>query len=96
MLPDLASATEQGMKEVAIIGWYALFLPRGTPEAIVRRLSSAASATVEMASVRERLESIGITVVPPESRTPEYLAKFLPAEIEKWAGPIKASGVSMD
>ncbi|HEY3641509.1 MAG TPA: hypothetical protein VGL31_10455 [Xanthobacteraceae bacterium] len=28
--------------------------------------------------------------------TPEYLAKFLPAEIAKWADPIKASGVSMD
>jgi hypothetical protein len=28
--------------------------------------------------------------------TPKYLAKFLPAEIAKWAGPIKATGVSMD
>jgi hypothetical protein len=32
--------------------------------------------------------------VAPERRSPEYLAKYIPAEIEKWAGPIKASGVS--
>jgi hypothetical protein len=46
--------------------------------------------------VRERLESVGVTVVAPERRSPEYLATFIPAEIAKWAGPIKASGVSIE
>jgi hypothetical protein len=44
--------------------------------------------------VRERLASVGVTVVPTERRSPEYLARYIPAEIAKWAGPIKASGVS--
>jgi hypothetical protein len=44
--------------------------------------------------VRERYAGLGVTVVPPERRSAEYLAKYIPAEIEKWAGPIKASGVS--
>jgi hypothetical protein len=47
-------------------------------------------------ALREGLAGLGLGVVPPQRRTPEYLAKFLPAEIAKWAGPIKASGVSMD
>jgi hypothetical protein len=46
--------------------------------------------------VRERIEGLGINMVPPETRTPEFLARFLPAEIEKWAVPIRASGLSMD
>jgi hypothetical protein len=40
------------------------------------------------------LKSIGVTIPAPERRTPEYLAKFVVSEIERWAGPIKASGAS--
>jgi hypothetical protein len=43
-----------------------------------------------------RLKEIGTTVVASERRSPEYLQKFVVSEIQKWAGPIKASGVSMD
>jgi len=96
VLPDLATAAEQGFTQVAVSGWYALFFPKGTPDAIVRRLSDAASAAVDTPSVRARIESLGINMVPPERRTPEFLARFLPAEIEKWAVPIRASGLSMD
>jgi hypothetical protein len=51
---------------------------------------------VETPAVRERFKSIGVTIPPPERRTPDYLAKFVPSEIERWAGPIKASGASAD
>jgi hypothetical protein len=54
------------------------------------------SDAVDTPAVRERLTGLGMSVLPPERRTSEYLAKFIPSEIEKWAGPIKASGVSMD
>jgi tripartite-type tricarboxylate transporter receptor subunit TctC len=96
ILPDLPTATEQGVAGLAVAGWYALFFPKGTPEAIVRRLSSAASAAVDTPSVRQRIEGVGINMVPAEQRTPEFLTRFLPAEIEKWAAPIRASGLSMD
>jgi len=96
VLPDLATATEQGVADLALSGWYGLFLPKGTPDAIVHRLSSAASAALDTPSVRARIEGLGINLVAPEERTPEFLASFLPAEIKKWAAPIKASGVSIE
>jgi hypothetical protein len=46
--------------------------------------------------LRERFKEIGVTVPAPERRTPEYLTKFVASEIARWAGPIKASGVSAD
>jgi tripartite-type tricarboxylate transporter receptor subunit TctC len=95
-LPELATAAEQGLPELAVSAWNAMFMPKGTPPAIVRRLAEAASATLDTPSVRERIESLGYAVAPPAQRGPEYLAKFVPAEIERWAGPIKASGVSLD
>jgi hypothetical protein len=42
------------------------------------------------------MEELGLTVPPPERRTPEHLARLLRTEIEKWAPPIKASGISAD
>jgi hypothetical protein len=47
-------------------------------------------------AVRERIETLGINMIAPERRTPEFLDRFLPAEIAKWAIPIRASGLSMD
>jgi len=95
-LANLPTAHEQGLADFDCSSWAAFVYPKGTPEAIVRRLAKAASDTVDKASVRARLETVGVTIPAPERRSPEYLAKYIPNEIEKWAGPIKASGVPSD
>jgi tripartite-type tricarboxylate transporter receptor subunit TctC len=94
--PDLATTGEQGLPGVEASAWNAYFLPKGTPDAIVRRLNKAANETLDNPTMRKRLEELGLEIVPAERRTPEYLAKFLPDEIERWAKPIKAAGISMD
>jgi tripartite-type tricarboxylate transporter receptor subunit TctC len=96
VLPDLATAHEQGLAGFDADAWNAFFLPRGTPEPIVRRLAKATSEALDLAWVRERIEGLGLNVPPPERRTPEYLAKLVPSELEKWAAPVKASGASTD
>ena len=94
--PDLATTGEQGLPGVEASAWNAYFLPKGTPDAIVRRLNKAANETLDNPVMRKRLEELGLEIVPAERRTPEYLAKFLSDEIERWAKPIKAAGISMD
>ena len=96
VLPDLATAQEQGLAGFEAYTWNALFLPRGTPDDIVKRLHEAMLAVMETPTVKTRLESFGAALVTPERRSSEYLAGFVKAEIEKWAAPIKASGVSAD
>ena len=93
-LPNLATADEQGLKDFEADTWNAIFLPKGTPSGIVRRLAQAANEALDTPAVRQRFLELGLTVPPPAERTPEYLAKFIPAEIEKWAAPIKAAGIS--
>src|SRR5262249_27260139 len=95
-LPALAIAHEQGLSGVESDNWFAFFLPKATPSAIVRKLHDATVATSETPSVQARLREIGLTVVAPERRSSEYLQKFVVSEIKKWAGPIKTSGVSID
>jgi tripartite-type tricarboxylate transporter receptor subunit TctC len=96
LLPKLATAHVQGLVDFDAYYWNGLFLPKGTPAAIVQKLHGAIVATMETPSVQERLKDIGATIVAPERRSPNYLQKFVESEIEKWAGPIRASGVSMD
>lgn len=96
VLPKLPTAKEAGLNDFDCGAWSALVLPLKTPDAIVRRLNKAAGEAVDSPAVRERYAGVGVTVVAPERRSPEYLAKYIPAEIEKWAGPIRASGVSGD
>jgi tripartite-type tricarboxylate transporter receptor subunit TctC len=96
MLPTLATTKEQGLAGVAVYGWNAFFLPNATPEPIVRALNQAAGAMLEMPSVCEQWRKVGLEIPAPETRSPEYLARHVASEIATWAGPIKASGVSLD
>jgi tripartite-type tricarboxylate transporter receptor subunit TctC len=96
VLPQLATAHEQGIVDFDAPGWYALALPKGAPDMIVRRLNKAMSDALDSPAAGGRLSELGTIPVRPERRTPEFLAKFIPSEIEKWAVPIKASGASMD
>ena len=63
---------------------------------MVKKLNDAAVQAMKTPAVRERLEGLGAVIVAPDRATPEYLGQVAKSEIEKWAGPIKASGVSVD
>ena len=95
ILPELATAREQGLADFDIPSWYALFLPAGTSPAIVEKLNRATVAALENPAVQERLRQIGGDVVAADRLSPQYLAQFLAAEIKTWEGPIKASGLSL-
>jgi tripartite-type tricarboxylate transporter receptor subunit TctC len=92
-LPSLPTALEQGTKDLEAYTWNAIFLPRQAPAEIVKRLNEAAVQAIKTPAVRDRLQGLGAKIVPDERTTPDYLAKFLKSEIDKWAMPIKASGV---
>jgi len=96
LMPELATADEQGLTGFEAILWYGLFLPKDTPPVIVEKLNAAVVATMNTPAVQERMKQIGAELVAPERRSSEYLGEFVVKEIAKWAGPIKASGVTAD
>jgi tripartite-type tricarboxylate transporter receptor subunit TctC len=92
-LENLPTAAELGMKGLDCGAWSSFSFPKGTPQAIVRRLAKASSDAIDTPSVRERFKSIGVVVTAPDRRSPEYLAKFVVSETARWAVPLKASGM---
>jgi tripartite-type tricarboxylate transporter receptor subunit TctC len=93
--PDLPTTLEQGLN-VQAYTWNAIFLPKGAPETVVKKLNGAMVQTMKTPSVQERLQGFGAQIVSDDRATPEYLATFVKSEIEKWSAPIKASGVSVN
>ena len=96
IIPEVPTAREQGLPGVEAAVWNAFFLPKGTPDPIARKLNAAVNQSLESPALRKRLEELGLEIFPPEERTPEYLAKFVPEEIARWAKPIRAAGISAD
>jgi tripartite-type tricarboxylate transporter receptor subunit TctC len=95
-LPNIPTGLEQGTPNLEAYTWNAIFLPKNAPADVVKKLNDAAVQAMKTPAVRERLEGLGAMIVAPDRATPEYLGQFAKSEIEKWAGPIKASGVSVD
>jgi tripartite-type tricarboxylate transporter receptor subunit TctC len=96
VIPELATTGEQGLPGVESPVWNAFFLPKGAPEPIVRRLNKAMSDTLDDPAIHKRLEELGLVILPPEQRTPEYLDRYLPQEIERWGKVIRAAGIDLD
>ena len=96
LMPNLATAHEQGLTGFDVTTWTAFFLPKGAPRAIVDRLNEVAHATMDTPAIKSRMLEIGVTGVAPERRSPEYLAKFVADEVLRWEGPIKSGGLQVD
>ena len=95
-MPDLPTALEQGTQNLEAYTWNAIFLPKNAPEPVVKKLNNVIVEAMKSPTVRERLTGLGAQLVSADRTTPQYLAQFLKSEIEKWAAPIKAAGVTAD
>jgi tripartite-type tricarboxylate transporter receptor subunit TctC len=96
VLPNLPTANESGLPKFEAYTWNAIFLPKGAPHEIVNKLNTVIVETMKTPAVKDRLEGLGVMIVPPEKQTPEYLDQFVKSEIEKWAAPIRASGAQVE
>ena len=67
--------------------------PGGTPQGIVDRLNFAVRTALADPAVRQRIEGLGQTIFPAGQQTPDALAAYHKAEIEKWWPVIKAAGL---
>jgi tripartite-type tricarboxylate transporter receptor subunit TctC len=96
LMPELATAEEQGIRDYDVVTWTAFFLPKGTPKEIVAKLNEVTNSTMDTPVIKKRFNDLGVVGVAPERRGPEYLAKYVVEEITRWEGPIKDAGLQVD
>jgi tripartite-type tricarboxylate transporter receptor subunit TctC len=92
-LPNIPTSDEEGVPGLYMSGWFGLFAPKGTPPDIIAKLDVAAVQALADPALRARFSELGLDVAPREQQTPEGLAAFNKAEIEKWWPIIKAAGI---
>ena len=73
--------------------WYALLAPAGTPEPIIKRLNAEMVKLTKSPAVTKRLAG---QAAEPVGSTPEELAKFLKADIDRWTKVIERAGITKD
>jgi tripartite-type tricarboxylate transporter receptor subunit TctC len=89
-VPDVPTMQEAGVKGYEAVSWYGMFAPAGTASNTISKINTDVVRAVQSADVKQRFAAIG---VEPIGSTPEHLAKYLRAEITKWAQVVKATGM---
>ncbi|MSP44885.1 MAG: tripartite tricarboxylate transporter substrate binding protein BugD [Xanthobacteraceae bacterium] len=92
-LPDVPSIDEAGASGLYVAYWHALWAPKGTPKEVIVKLNAAVARSLADPAVGKRLSDVGHDVMPADQRTPEALAAYHKAEIDKWWPIIRASGL---
>jgi len=92
-IPEIPTSDEAGVPGLYMSGWFGLFAPKGTPPDVIAKLNAAMVAALADPAVQKRFADLGIDVASRAQQTPEGLAAFQKAEIEKWWPIIKAAGI---
>jgi tripartite-type tricarboxylate transporter receptor subunit TctC len=92
-MSDIPTSDESGVAGLYMSGWFGFFAPKGTPKDVIATLNSAMVQALAEPAVRARFTELGLDVASREQQTPEGLAAFQKAEIEKWWPIIKESGI---
>lgn len=94
LVPGIAGMVEAGLPEYSIEFWYGLFVPVGTPPAIVRKIFDATTVAMQQPSVKAALAREGTDV--SLSRSPEQFAAFLNDDAKFWVKLVKDAGVKLE
>jgi len=92
ILPDVPTFKESGF-DIEGVGWYGMFAPAGTPDAVVERVAKSVADTLKRPEVRERLAGFGFAVT---GTTPAELAAIQKDDMRRWEPVVKASGFKAD
>jgi len=90
-VPTVAEALD--LKDFEASSWFAMYAPAGTPQEIVKRLSTEVAEALKHPAVAKRLADLGAL---PVGSTPEELAKFQKAEQDKWGKVIQRAKIKPD
>jgi tripartite-type tricarboxylate transporter receptor subunit TctC len=93
-LPDVPTMREQGFPSMTVGSWQGVFVPKATPQAIVKRLFDVSHETMKNAEVTKRLGDAGINVVLSES--PAAFRKFVDNENQRFGKVIRDANIATE
>jgi tripartite-type tricarboxylate transporter receptor subunit TctC len=92
-IPDVPTVAESGYKDFDVATWYGLFMPAGTPAAIVNTVNTKVNELLATADVKAAILAQG---AEPQAMKPEAFANLLKTDYAKWKGIVQASGAKIE
>jgi tripartite-type tricarboxylate transporter receptor subunit TctC len=92
-LPDVPTLDELGFKGFEANGWLGIFVPAGTPAAVIGQLNAALTKAMENPELRKTLLATGIEA---RTGTPQELAALLAADTAKWHKIVETAGIKAE
>jgi tripartite-type tricarboxylate transporter receptor subunit TctC len=93
-MPDIPGMAESGLPAYDLASWYGLFMPAGTPPAIVKTVFDAATKAVQQPDVKAVLQKEGTEVLL--SKSPQDFAEYLARDSQFWVQLVKQSGITVN
>lgn len=90
---EMPTIAESGYPGFEAVTWYGLFVPAGTPSAVIAKLNAEMVRLLNVPEFKQWLMGQG---AEPVGNTPQEFAAFVKAELEKYVGIVKASGMRPD
>jgi tripartite-type tricarboxylate transporter receptor subunit TctC len=94
--PDIPTVDQAGLPDFHRLQWIGLWMPKGAPSEVIRKVNTAVQTVLAEPSLRARVSQLGQEVFPREQQTPDGLAAFQRSEIEKWWPIVKAAGIKAE
>jgi len=94
--PEIATVEEGGLPGYHVALWHGLWMPKDTPKPIIDKLNVAVVDALADPVVQAKLAELGQEIYPRDRQTPEALAAWQKAEIEKWYPIVKAADIRLE
>jgi tripartite-type tricarboxylate transporter receptor subunit TctC len=94
--PQVPTVDEVGLPGLYVSVWHGLWAPKGTPADVIAKLNGAVVKSLGEPATREKLAALGQDIPPADQLTPQALAAFQKAEIDKWWPIVKAAGIKAE
>jgi len=95
-MADIPTSDETGVPGLYMSGWFGFWAPKGTPKDVIGTLNKAMREVLADPATKAKFSELGLDVAQPAQQTPEGLAAFQKAEIEKWWPIIKGAGIKAE
>jgi len=95
-MADIPTSDETGVPGLYMSGWFGFWAPKGTPKDVIGTLNKAMREVLADPATKAKFSELGLDVAQPAQQTPEGLAAFQKAEIEKWWPIIKGAAIKAE
>jgi tripartite-type tricarboxylate transporter receptor subunit TctC len=93
LMPDVPTATEQGVRDVEVNAWYGIFAPAGTPAPVLARINQEVNEALKLADVREKFLNAGVEPLGGDAQT---LANFMRNDDQRYGAIARALNIKAD